>query len=246
MATVHSKQEILDKIKRLAAAGKSTGKSSFKADTGIDKKDWYPDYWLRWGDALLEAGLQPNPFGVRFSEELLVKKYIELIRELGRFPIAGDLLKKRLTDNTFPNAKAFHRRGSKAQNAGKILEYCRNHDGYDDIITFCSEVVSKSPVEADDQSLQNRAVGYVYLFKHGSRREYKVGKTSNPLRREGEIAIQLPEKLQPIHHIKTDDPSGIEKYWKDRFTKEGKHKEGEWFALAIADVRAFKRWKRIY
>src|SRR5437867_12832429 len=111
MAIVHSKQKILDEIKRLAANGKSTGQPSFKSETGIDKNDWYPHYWLRWGDALLEAGLQPNPFLVRFSEELLIKKYIELIRELGRFPIAGDLLRKRRMDNRFTNARSFHRRG---------------------------------------------------------------------------------------------------------------------------------------
>jgi hypothetical protein len=87
-------------------------------------------------------------------------------------------------------------------------------------------------------------IGYVYLVKHGSRKEYKIGKTFNPLRREGEIALQLPEKLEPIHYIKTDDPSGIENYWHTRFAE--KRKEGEWFALTAEDVRAFKRWKRIY
>ena len=246
MVTVPSKQKILDELRRLADAGKSTGQASFKSETGIGKYDWYPHYWLRWGDAILEAGLQPNPFVVTFRPEFLIEKYIKLIRDLGRFPIVGDLIKKRRTDKTFPNNNAFYRLGSKAQRATKILEYCRNHNGYDDVIPFCSEVVSKSPAETVDQSPENRAVGYVYLFKHGSRREYKIGKASNPLRREGEIAIQLPEKLQPIHHIKTDDMSGIEKYWHDRFEQEGKRKEGEWFALTNADVRAFKRWKRIY
>jgi len=83
-----------------------------------------------------------------------------------------------------------------------------------------------------------------YLLKHGSRREYKIGRTNNPLRREGEIGIQLPEKLQPLHYIKTDDPVGVEAYWHMRFAS--KRKEGEWFALSAQDVRAFNRWKRIY
>jgi hypothetical protein len=87
------------------------------------------------------------------------------------------------------------------------------------------------------------AIGYVYLLKHGSRREYKIGRTNNPVRREGEVVIQLPEKLAPIHYIKTDDPAGVEAYWHNRFG--GKRKEGEWFALTAEDVRAFKRWKRI-
>ena len=87
-------------------------------------------------------------------------------------------------------------------------------------------------------------MGYVYLIKHGSRREYKIGKTFNPIRREGEISLQLPEKIEPIHYIKTDDPSGIEKYWHNRLAD--KRKEGEWFALTSVDVMAFKKWQRIY
>jgi len=75
-------------------------------------------------------------------------------------------------------------------------------------------------------------------------RRSKIGRTKNPLRREGEVGIQLPEKLTPVHHIKTDDPAGIESYWHARFSS--KRKEGEWFALTPVDVRAFKRWKRIY
>jgi hypothetical protein len=82
------------------------------------------------------------------------------------------------------------------------------------------------------------------LIKHGNRAEYKIGRTLNPVRREGEIRLELPEKLQPVHYIKTDDPSGVVKYWHDRFAKQAK--EGEWFALTFADVQAFKRWKRIF
>jgi hypothetical protein len=70
-----------------------------------------------------------------------------------------------------------------------------------------------------------------------------VARTSR-IRREGEVRSQFPEKLQPVHYIETDDPAGIEAYWHTRFA--GKRKDGEWFALTAEDVRAFKRWKRIY
>lgn len=100
-----------------------------------------------------------------------------------------------------------------------------------------------APEVADTEDGRD-TVGYVYLFKHGTRREYKIGRTNNPLRREGEIGIQLPEKLEPIHSIKTDDPAGVEAYWHTRFAS--RRMEGEWFALTAQDVRAFKRWRSIY
>ena len=84
-------------------------------------------------------------------------------------------------------------------------------------------------------------VGEVYLFKSG--RYYKIGRTKDTVRREAEIRIQLPEACDLIHSIKTDDPSGIEVYWHRRF--EAKRKQGEWFDLSPADVKAFKRWRRV-
>jgi hypothetical protein len=104
--------------------------------------------------------------------------------------------------------------------------------------------MSGNAPEVDEADSVPAAVGYVYLLKHGTRREYKIGRTNNALRREGELGIQLPEKLQPVHYIKTDDPAGVESYWHTRFAR--KRKEGEWFALTAHDVRALKRWRRIY
>jgi hypothetical protein len=244
MAT--EKQQIVELIRRLAAqnGGKAPGSQSFKSLTGIGKSEWYPKLWLRWGDAVREAGLQGNSMARSLGPESLIKKYIELIRELGKFPIEGDLVHKRLADKCFPNRDAFNALGGKAQRIARILEYCKTNQGYEDVIPLCQTIASANSANLDEVTSKVPAVGYVYLLKHGARREYKIGRTNNPLRREGEIAIELPERVQPLHVIKTDDPAGIESYWHARFAD--KRKEGEWFALTAGDVQAFKRWKRIY
>ena len=73
-------------------------------------------------------------------------------------------------------------------------------------------------------------------FKSG--RYYKIGKTNAHGRRERELAIQLPERAQTVHVIKTDDPAGIEAYWHQRFASKRKH--GEWFELDHVDIGAFR------
>ena len=79
--------------------------------------------------------------------------------------------------------------------------------------------------------------GYVYLFRSG--KFHKIGRSNHHGRRAYEIALQLPEKLEVVHTIETDDAVGIERYWHQRF--EGRRRNGEWFQLTKADVAAFKR-----
>ena len=240
-----NKQEILSEIKRLAKEndGKAPGFQRFSSETGLRKADWYPNLWLRWGDAISEAGCVSNEFISAYDTDYLIEKYIELIRELGHFPTEGELRIKRKNDENFPSHSSFSQLGGKQDRIEKIIECCEGKKEFEDIITIC-EIVSKPSQKKNDSSSIPENAGYVYLIKHGNRNEYKLGMTNNPIRREGELRLELPEKVKPIHYIETDDPSGIEKYWHNRFVN--KRKEGEWFSLSSNDVRAFKRWRRIY
>lgn len=242
-----NKKEIIDQIKRIAAENNNIapGKQRFFNMTGIRESDWYPHLWLRWSDAIKEAGLQPNKLNASFPTDYLIMEYIKLIRELNHFPIVGEHRIKSKSDNNFPSHSAFSKLGSKQERLNKIIKYCENKSEFNDIVSICSMVkktVREKPGAINTPN-ENK-FGYVYLIKHGTRNEYKIGKTYNPIRREGELRLELPEKVQPIHYIKTDDPSGVETYWHSRFSHN--RKEGEWFSLTSNDVHAFKRWKCIY
>ncbi|TKS63335.1 MAG: hypothetical protein EWM73_01517 [Nitrospira sp.] len=73
------KQHILDEIRRIAKAseGKPPGQNEFKNETGINKYDWFPHYWVRWGDAQEEAGFSRNRFQEAFGKDLLIEKLID-------------------------------------------------------------------------------------------------------------------------------------------------------------------------
>src|SRR6266851_4806062 len=162
------KAHIIAEIKRTAAAngGMALGRERFFHETGIKQADWIGRYWVRWGDAIREAGYEPNRLQVRYPEEMLLERYIGLMRELGRFPVNAELLMKERSDETFPSHGTFARLGSKQKLAAKLLEYCALRSGYEDVVTLCDGMVKGTPPvhrskEADAQ------FGFVYLIRSG-------------------------------------------------------------------------------
>jgi Meiotically up-regulated gene 113 len=236
------KQHILEEIRRTAAAnnGEPLGVARFFQETGIKETDWRGKFWVRWGEALREAGFEPNQLQQAYPDGHLLEKIVSLIHELKHFPVRAELKMKAYTGGDFPSPNAFARLGSKRQIAEKILSYCDKHGGHEDVVALCTPIASKD-VSRDrtDTSTTENGMGFVYLMKSGA--HYKIGRSNAAGRREYEISIQMPEKLTTVHTISTDDPVGIEAYWHKRF--EANRKNGEWFDLSAADVKAFRRRK---
>jgi hypothetical protein len=143
-----------------------------------------------------------------------------------------------LTIKTFQVTTRSLASDQKQQLAAKILSYCERHAGYEDVAALCGPIASET-ASTFDAAPDEITIGHVYLMKSGA--YYKLGRSNAAGRREYELSIQMPEKLVTIHTIRTDDPVGIEAYWHQRF--DAKRKNGEWFDLAAADVKAFKRRK---
>ncbi len=238
-----TKQDIINEIRQKAKenSGKPLGIGRFEKETGIRAYDW-GKYWARFGDALIEAGFEPNKLQESYSDNFVIEKLIDLIRKLGKFPTIREIRIERNNNTEFPSKGAFNRRGTKRQIALKVLDYCRDKNDYQDIIALCNSVIESVDNEQDEHKTFKLDLGEVYLFKSG--KYYKIGKTNDRVRRGQELKIQLPEKVDLIHSIKTDDPSGVEAYWHRRF--ETKRMLGEWFNLDSEDIRAFKRWRRIH
>ncbi len=240
-----NKQQILDEIHRLtkAAGGIAPGRRAFETETGIRESDWSGKYWVRWSDAVIEAGCMPNQKREAYSDAFLLERLATLVRKLGHYPVEAELRMKARSDTTFPNSKTLRRFGSKRQTVDKVREFCLANKAFADVVPMCPVLSAGRTTEPYSGSCAKQDLGFVYLIKHGTRREYKIGRTNNMLRREGEIGIELPGKIEPIHVIQTDDPAGIEAYWHRRFSD--KRLRNEWFLLTADDVKAFKRWRKI-
>jgi hypothetical protein len=236
-----TKNDFLAKI-RLAAAqhGGRIGLRAFCQETGLPEKQHVQFGFANWNDAVRAAGLASSTFfRPRSDERSVVQAVVGLVSRLNKWPSENELTLERQRDKTFPSLQVIRRLSRSGSLPEKIAAYCPTLPNLAAVLTIVSGRTGAGAEPTDDL-----AHGYVYLFRHGTRREFKIGKTRNPLRREGQVDVELPQQIEPIHKIKTDDPSGVESYWHRRF--ETKRLKGEWFELSPADVRAFQRWKKIY
>jgi hypothetical protein len=213
----------------------------FEQATGIKPYDW-SKYWARFGDALLEAGFKPNTLQRAYTDEYMLEQIALLTRELGKFPTDRERRMKRFNDPNFPDANVFYSHfKTKDQLVLKALEYAQTKPEHSDILEIIKDAVPKK-LTADGDKVETVSYGFVYLLKERPG-HYKIGVSDDPERRVYELT-KGPYKPLLESKIQTDDPFGVEAYWHKRF--EEKWMRGEWFKLNVADVKAFKLWKRIY
>jgi hypothetical protein len=238
-----TKKFILGEIKRIAAEndGVAPGRDRFAALTGIRESDWSGRFWVRWGDAVSEAGFPPNQMQAAYAPTDLIKHLVGLIRKLQKFPTVAELKFEAHASPAFPNATTFIRcLGRQAEMAQMVIDYCQADHELESVATICRQVITIPASEkSDSDDAEEETFGYVYLVKAG--KHYKIGKASAINRRFSQLRIQLPDRADLVHQITTDDPFGIEAYWHSRF--RDKRLNGEWFSLTRQDVKAFKRRK---
>lgn len=234
------KAQIIEAIRKCAEdnGGKAVGKARFERLTGITEAQWAGRYWLRWSDAVAEAGYSPGTMQAATPDDVLLGALASLVQTLGHYPTTYELKMQRRNDPTFPNDKVFQRYGNKAQIAAALIAYCKDDPALADVVAIAEPIAAS--VAAPPDPADGPLAGEVYLMKSGP--HYKIGRSNSSGRRSYELAIQLPQRLEVVHVIETDDAVGIERYWHQRFAD--RRLNGEWFALTKADVAAFRRRKR--
>jgi hypothetical protein len=234
-----SREEILAEIRRYGEAhgGKIPGRDKFAELSGLGKSE-YSRYWARWGDAVAEAGYEPNKLtGKRFTDDEMLERISLFVREMGHYPVHNEFKIKRRADPDFPTANSITSRlGTKQALLERLVDFGTRKREFQDVTEICGPLVTPTPL-ADDSPTPT---GWVYLIRSG--KFHKIGKANHVGRRSYEIGLQLPEKHEIVHEIETDDPFGIEAYWHNRFAD--KRQNGEWFLLTKEDIAAFKRRKK--
>jgi hypothetical protein len=95
---------ILSEIKRLAAenGGSPPGREVFTRTTGITPGKWTGVYWVRWGDALAEAGFARNEWTQKRDSREILEHIALLTRSLGRLPTRAEIKMHKRWDPSFP------------------------------------------------------------------------------------------------------------------------------------------------
>lgn len=226
------RQRVLDEIRRIAVehAGTPPGKYLFNRMTGFSHSLWQGQIWLKWNDAVREAGFVPNLRTPRADDEELLAAYATAIRTIGRVPTNAELVAYRKAGGQLAGHHTYQKHfGGKPELLRAVKRWVEANAGWGDVAAMLADI-------DDDEPAMANYGGAVYLLKSGSL--YKIGCSRTPGQRTQIIARALPARAKLIHLIETDDPYGVEAYWHRRFAD--KRKRGEWFRLSDDEVAAFR------
>jgi Meiotically up-regulated gene 113 len=235
----YAREEIVAAIQQATAhdGGKPVGMTRFETLTGITRRTWQGIYWATWGDALREAGYEPNALDQRRGEDERLTEAASMVRRLGKVPTENELRLASRDDPTLPSRNAIRALGGRDQVAAKLRQLAQSDSSYTDLLELLPEAATTESDGIPVRPMSPAVTGQVYLARMG--KHHKIGRTGAVGRRMYELAIQLPEALSLVHVLETDDPEGIERYWHQRFAS--KRTNGEWFLLTREDILAFKR-----
>lgn len=164
-----SREEILSEIRRTAASndGRPIGRGRFRELTGISDYA-IAQHWANYSEAVREAGFEPNTLQGPIDQQAVIRRLIELTRDLGHVPTSNELRRARARDRSFPSSGVFERLGSKDERIVKALDLCRELPEYRDVGRILEAYVSQITAELSAPSGPDSGAvsyGFVYLAR---------------------------------------------------------------------------------
>lgn len=101
---MQTREQVIEAIKRTAIenARKTLGQEAFETRTGIKQSEWRNIHWIRWTDAVREAGLLPKAFIQKTDTDLVFNKLIQMVCHYNKIPTYGEMrFYKRNIDQDF-------------------------------------------------------------------------------------------------------------------------------------------------
>ena len=225
---------VLSEIRRLTAehGGRVPGAERFNRITHLSHSYWKGEIWLRWSDAVREAGLVPNAKTARLDDGQLLTDLAVAVRKFGHIPTTAELRNYRKSARLSIQKTYIDHFGRKRAMLGRLKLWVRDRPEWADVAALLADV-------SDEESGLPRWTGAVYLMRAGPL--FKIGCSRKPEERTRKVAYGVPAEAVVIHMIETDDPFGVEAYWHRRFA--GKRARGEWFRLSADEIAAFRARK---
>lgn len=234
-----TKDRIVSAYQRATAenGGKPVGSTAFTKI--VPERAWRGRFFARFSDLQRAAGYAPRTKNLRLGDEPLLMAVAEFTRHLGRISTEDERIMERRNNPDFPSSTTLRDHfGNSGGLMSALREFCLARSDYDDVLALLGE---QQPLDSL-RPVPGPATGFIYLMKYG--RYYKIGFTNHVGRRGYEHNRAVPGKHNLIHSFETDDPSGIEAYWHNRFAEKRCEGTKEYFDLSPDDVAAFKRRKK--
>jgi hypothetical protein len=212
---VLSKEAIIKTYKDMVAIrdGRLVGRGVFLRGSRLPTKYWQGRYWNSWSEFQAECGFTPNRPNTRIPDEIIFRRYVELALELKKLPVSVDLKVKRKADRSFPNHSAFDRLGAGDERLDRVAAYCEGKPEIAPVLELIRRRREKKVWAPTHYS--RRETGLVYLTRHGD--DYKIGRIDASGGRLPAEFLLLAQRPETVHAIRTDDPAGVERYWRSRF-----------------------------
>ena len=209
-----TKNEIIDQIRLyFTKPGQTPGRGTFFKFSGINESE-VTYYWPRWSDAVREAELPPLTVPERITDDAILTKLAELTVEIGHFPTTKEyaILCRNRTD--LPSETTIRRSLGSIDNwKARLRAFAHGNRDFSQLLEII-DVALRMQGSANSKTVS----GYVYLRKFPDK--YKIGHTTSIPKREQQHRTKTWENQELVHGIETDDPKGIEDYWKRRFKEK--------------------------